>query len=42
MNISGVPAMIVEDSFLIPGAQGAGTYVDALRRIATKKREKAA
>ena len=42
MNISGVPAMIVEDSFLIPGAQGAGTYVDALRRIAIKKREKAA
>jgi predicted DsbA family dithiol-disulfide isomerase len=38
---TGVPAMVVEDGFLIPGAQGAATYVDALRRIAGKKRARA-
>lgn len=36
MNISGVPAMIVNGKFLIPGAQAPGTYVNALRRVAEK------
>lgn len=38
MNISGVPAMIVENKFLIPGAQGPEVYVNALRRVAEKTR----
>lgn len=38
MNIAGVPAMVVDGTFLIPGAQGAETYVNVLRRIADKRR----
>lgn len=38
MNISGVPAMIVEGKFLIPGAQTPEVYVNALRRVAEKAR----
>ncbi|MFL0671579.1 MAG: DsbA family oxidoreductase [Erythrobacter sp.] len=38
MNISGVPAMIVENKFLIPGAQTPEVYVNALRRVAEKTR----
>jgi predicted DsbA family dithiol-disulfide isomerase len=38
MNISGVPAMIVEGKFLIPGAQTPDVYVNALRRVAEKSR----
>jgi len=38
MNISGVPAMIVENKFLIPGAQAPEVYVNALRRVAEKAR----
>ncbi|MCL4673168.1 MAG: DsbA family oxidoreductase [Sphingomonadaceae bacterium] len=33
MNISGVPAMVVQGKFLIPGAQAPETYVTALRRV---------
>lgn len=36
MNITGVPAMLVEGKFMIPGAQGAEVYVDALRRVAER------
>ncbi len=36
MNISGVPAMIVQGKFLIPGAQAPEVYVNALRRVAEK------
>ena len=39
LNISGVPAMIVEGRFLIPGAQAPEVYVNALRRVAQKSRE---
>jgi predicted DsbA family dithiol-disulfide isomerase len=39
MNISGVPAMIVADKFLIPGAQAPEVYVNALRRVAEKSRK---
>jgi predicted DsbA family dithiol-disulfide isomerase len=38
LNISGVPAMIVEGKFLIPGAQASEVYVSALRRVAEKTR----
>ena len=41
MNISGVPAMIVEGKFLIPGAQAPEVYVNALRRVAQKNRAEA-
>ncbi len=33
-NITGVPAMIVDDRFMIPGAQPAETYVNVLRKVA--------
>lgn len=36
MNITGVPAMVVAGKFLIPGAQDAETYANALRRVAEK------
>lgn len=36
LNISGVPAMIVNGKFLIPGAQAPDVYVNALRRVAQK------
>lgn len=38
MNISGVPAMVIEGKFLIPGAQAPEVYVNALRRVAEKTR----
>ncbi|ABC63804.1 DsbA family oxidoreductase [Erythrobacter litoralis] len=36
LNISGVPAMVVEGKFMIPGAQPPETYVNVLRRVAEK------
>ncbi len=36
MNISGVPAMLVQGKFLIPGAQEPEVYVQALRRVVAK------
>lgn len=36
MNITGVPAMVIESKFLIPGAQDPETYANALRRVAEK------
>ena len=36
MNVTGVPAMIVAGKFMIPGAQPAEAYVNALRRVAEK------
>ena len=36
MNISGVPAMVVAGTFLIPGAQPPEAYINALRRVAEK------
>ncbi|MBX7482561.1 DsbA family oxidoreductase [Qipengyuania qiaonensis] len=36
LNITGVPAMIVENKFMIPGAQPPEAYADALRRVADK------
>lgn len=36
-NISGVPAMLVDGKFLIPGAQEPETYVMALRRVVARR-----
>jgi len=36
MNITGVPAMVVNGKFMIPGAQGPETYMNALRRVVEK------
>lgn len=36
MNITGVPAMVIEGKFLIPGAQAPDAYATALRRVAEK------
>lgn len=38
LNISGVPAMVVEGRFLIPGAQAPEVYVNVLRRVVAKAR----
>lgn len=38
MNISGVPAMVVQGKFLIPGAQEPDVYVNVLRRVVEKGR----
>ena len=38
LNISGVPAMVIEGQFLVPGAQPAETYANVLRRVAEKQR----
>jgi predicted DsbA family dithiol-disulfide isomerase len=37
MNISGVPAMVVQGKYLIPGAQDPETYANALRRVIAKE-----
>ncbi|MBX7457790.1 DsbA family oxidoreductase [Qipengyuania sp. 1NDH17] len=36
MNITGVPAMIIEGRFMVPGAQPPEAYVNALRRVAER------
>ncbi|MFN4112913.1 MAG: DsbA family oxidoreductase [Sphingomonadaceae bacterium] len=36
MNVTGVPAMVVQGKFLIPGAQAPETYATALRRVAER------
>ena len=36
-NITGVPAMVVDSKFLIPGAQGSDSYVATLRRVVEKR-----
>lgn len=37
MNISGVPAMLVNGKYLIPGAQEPDTYVNVLRRVVERE-----
>ena len=37
MSISGVPAMLVQGKYLIPGAQEPEVYANALRRVAMKE-----
>lgn len=40
-EITGVPAFVVNDQFLIPGAQDVDVFVNVLERILTKSREDA-
>jgi len=42
MNISAVPAMVINGKYMIPGAQEPETYVNAIRRVLAKDAEAAA
>ena len=42
MTVSGVPAMVINGKFLIPGAQEPETYANALRRVVAREAELAA
>jgi predicted DsbA family dithiol-disulfide isomerase len=42
MNITGVPAMVVNGKYLIPGAQEPETYANAIRRVLEKEAQAAA
>ncbi len=42
MNVTGVPAMVVNGKYMIPGAQEPETYANALRRVITREAELAA
>lgn len=37
LNITGVPAMVLDGKFLVPGAQDADAYENALRRVVAKR-----
>ena len=37
LNITGVPAMVVQGKYMIPGAQEPEVYVDALRRVVERE-----
>ncbi|MEO0033197.1 MAG: hypothetical protein RIS94_2955 [Pseudomonadota bacterium] len=37
-NITGVPAMVINGKFLIPGAQDPATYADVLRKVVERDR----
>lgn len=36
-QISGVPAFVIDEKFLVPGAQDAATFVNVLRKVAEKR-----
>ena len=36
LDVTGVPAMVVADKFMIPGAQPSASYVNILRKVAAK------
>lgn len=42
LNISGVPAMIIDSKLMVPGAQTPDVYVNALRRVVSRRAEMAA
>lgn len=42
MNISGVPAMLVNGKYLIPGAQEPDVYANALRRVVAREAQSGA
>ena len=42
MNVTGVPAMVVNGKYMIPGAQEPETYANALRRVIAREAELAA
>ena len=37
-NVSGVPAMVVDRQFIVPGAQEPETYVNVLRKVVARRR----
>lgn len=39
MNVTGVPAMVINGKYMIPGAQDPQTYADALRRVVAREAE---
>ena len=41
-NISGVPAMVINGKYMIPGAQDPATYANALRRVVAREAAMAA
>ena len=41
MNITGVPAMVINGKYLIPGAQEPETYANAIRRVLEKEAQAA-
>ncbi len=36
-NVTGVPAMVLDGKFMVPGAQGPDTYVDVLRKVVARR-----
>ncbi|WP_120715935.1 DsbA family oxidoreductase [Tsuneonella amylolytica] len=36
-NVSGVPAMVIDRQFIVPGAQEPETYVNVLRKVVSKR-----
>jgi predicted DsbA family dithiol-disulfide isomerase len=42
MNVTGVPAMLINGKYLVPGAQDPATYANALRRVVAREAELAA
>lgn len=36
-NVSGVPAMVVDRKFIVPGAQDSQTYADVLRKVVARR-----
>ncbi len=36
-NVTGVPAMVIDGKFMVPGAQGPDTYVDVLRKVVARR-----
>ncbi|WP_095012962.1 DsbA family oxidoreductase [Tsuneonella mangrovi] len=39
MNVTGVPAMVIDGKFLVPGAQEPETYANVLRRIVERRND---
>lgn len=42
MNVTGVPAMLINGKFMVPGSQEPETYANALRRVVAREAELAA
>ena len=36
-NVSGVPAMVINGKYMVPGAQDPATYANMLRRVVAKE-----
>ena len=40
-NVSGVPAMVIDRQFIVPGAQEPETYVNVLRKVVARRSDQA-